>query len=344
MTSLNQQHVASSNESAPPHRGVASSLPGWATPAARAARKLARAGIVLWLITVIAFGLVLLVPGNPAVTLAGEFPSEEQVAQVEQQLGLDDPYIEQYARWVGDAARGDLGTSLRTGRDVTDEIFARLPVTFSLTLFAVAFGLIIAVPLGTIAAVRRGSLLDRALTVGSTLGVAIPNFFVAIVLVIFVALQTDFLPATGYVGPSESWLEWFKHCTLPGLALGAALGAELARQVRSSLIGVLESDYLRTARAKGVPSSKILLKHAYRNAAIPVVTILGAQIAALIGGTIIIEQIFAMPGLGGLAVVAVRSQDIPVVQGVVVVVGVLVLAVNMIVDFSYGLLDPRTRR
>lgn len=317
-----------------PHRAMAVAI----------SRRLLRALLILFLVTVFAFGLVWLVPGNPASTLAGEFPSEEEVAAVEQKLGLDDPVPVQYARWLGNAAQGDLGESLRSGRSVTSEISARLPVTVSLTMFAVVFGLLIAVPLGTIAAIRRGSGLDRLLTVGSTVGVATPSFFVGILLVIVVALNTDWFPATGYVGPTESVGDWVRHCTLPGLALAVVLGAELTRQIRSSLIDVVQTDYVRTARAKGVPSWKVLSKHAYKNAAIPVVTILGAQIAALVGGTIIIEQIFAMPGIGGLAISAVRTQDIPMIQGIVLVVGGLVLLINTAVDVSYAFLDPRTRQ
>ena len=308
------------------------------------ARRLVRSLLVLFLVTVFAYGLIWLVPGNAAATIAGEFPSPEEIAAVEEALGLDDPVPVQYGRWVGNAIQGDLGESIRNGRDVRSEITGRLPVTLSLTLFAVTFGLLVAIPLGTAAALKRGTIVDRFLTVGSTLGVAAPSFFLAILLVIFVALKTDFFPATGYVGPTESVGDWIKHCTLPGIALGMALGAELARQIRSALIEVLQSDYIRTARAKGVPEWQVLAKHTYKNAAIPVVTILGAQIAALVGGTIIIEQIFAMPGVGGLAITAVRNQDIPVIQGVVVVIGAMVLLINTLVDLSYGFLDPRTRQ
>jgi peptide/nickel transport system permease protein len=308
------------------------------------ARRLLRSLLVLFLVTVFAYGLIWLVPGNAAATIAGEFPSPEEIAAVEEALGLDDPVPVQYGRWVGNAIQGDLGESIRNGRDVRSEITGRLPVTLSLTLFAVTFGLLVAIPLGTAAALKRGTIVDRFLTVGSTLGVAAPSFFLAILLVIFVALKTNFFPATGYVGPTESVGDWIKHCTLPGIALGMALGAELARQIRSALIEVLQSDYIRTARAKGVPEWQVLAKHTYKNAAIPVVTILGAQIAALVGGTIIIEQIFAMPGVGGLAITAVRNQDIPVIQGVVVVIGAMVLLINTLVDLSYGFLDPRTRQ
>ena len=307
-------------------------------------RHLLRSLLVLFLITVFAFGLIWMVPGNPASTLAGEFPSPEEVAAVEAKLGLDDPIPVQYGRWVGNAAQGDLGESLRSGRSVTDEITSRLPVTLSLTLFAVVFGLLIALPLGTVAALRRNSAIDRLLTVGSTVGVATPSFFVGIILVITVALNTSVFPATGYVGPTENVGDWIRHCILPGLSLGLVLGAELTRQIRSAPIEVMQSDYIRTARAKGISSQRVIAKHAYKNAAIPIVTILGAQIAALVGGTIVIEQIFAMPGIGGLAISAVRTQDIPVIQGIVLVVGALVLIINTLVDLSYAFLDPRTRQ
>jgi len=307
-------------------------------------RRLARSVVLLFIVSIAAFGLIWLVPGNPASTLAGEFPSQEEIAAVESALGLDAPPHRQYVDWLGSALTGDLGESLRSGRSVSSEITARLPVTLSITFFAVVFALLVAVPVGTLAAVRRGSLSDRLLTVGSTLGVATPSFFVAILLVIFVALNSDFFPATGYVGPSESIYDWVRHNTLPGIALGLALAAELARQIRSALIDVLRSDYVRTARAKGIPERIVLTKHAYKNSALPVVTILGAQIATLVGGTVIIESIFAMPGIGGLAISSVLSQDIPVIQGIVLVVGALVVAVNTLVDISYGFFDPRTRQ
>ncbi len=308
------------------------------------ARRGLRAVVLLFIVSIGAFGLIWLVPGNPANTLAGEFPSQEEVAAVEASLGLDEPPHIQYINWLGSAITGDLGESLRTGRSVNEEISTRLPVTLSIAFFAVVFALLIAVPVGTLAAVKRGSLGDRLLTLGSTLGVATPSFFVAILLVIFVALNSDFFPATGYVGPTDSIYDWIRYNTLPGIALGLALAAELARQIRSALIDVLRSDYVRTARAKGVPERRVLVKHAYKNSAVPVVTILGAQIAALVGGTIIIEQIFAMPGIGGLAIRSVLSQDIPVIQAIVLVVGALVVAVNTLVDISYGFFDPRTRQ
>lgn len=298
---------------------------------------------MLFVVSLLAFNLVLLVPGSPAVTLAGDNPSQEQIDAIEESLGLDDPTIVQYGRWLGGALHGDLGSSLRSGQDVAGEIWARLPVTLSLTLAAVIVGLAIAVPCGVLAALRPRSALDRVLTVGSTLGVAAPSFLVGILLVVGIALRFDWFPATGYVGPTESVGGWIRHLTLPALALGVAVGAELTRQIRSSLLQVLQSDYVRTARAKGLPGHLVIGKHAAKNAAIPVLTILGAQVAVLLGGTVIIEQIFALPGLGSLAIRSVTSQDLPLIQGIVVVSAVVVLIVNTLVDVSYTFLDPRIR-
>lgn len=298
---------------------------------------------VLLLVSVMVFGMVYLVPGDPAATLAGEFASEDQIAQTRERLGLDDPMIEQYGRWVGDAVTGDFGASLFSSQRVTDALTQRMPVTVSVALGGIFFGLLFGVPVGILAAVFRGRLPDRLLGLGSALGLSMPNYFVGMLLILMFAIWNQVLPATGYVGITESPWEWFRHLLLPWITIGVSTGAVLARQLRSSLIGALGQDYVRTARAKGLRSRRVVLKHASKNAAIPVVTVLGAQISFALGGSVIIETVFGMQGVGQLISQAVFRRDVPVIQGVVIMFALIVVVVNLIVDLAYGYLNPKVR-
>ena len=238
---------------------------------------------------------------------------------------------------------GDLGVSFTSGKPVTELIFDRMPITLSLTAGATLIGLLIAVPLGVFAATKRGSWLDRVTIFGTSLGIAAPEFFIGLLLVLLVALQWGLLPATGYIPFSEDPVEWLARLTLPSITLGLGVAAELARQVRGAMIDVLSRDYIQTARAKGLSTLSIIVKHGLKNAAIPVVTVLGLQIRRLLGGTVIVEQIFAMNGVGSLAVRAVFLRDLPVLLGVALTTAVIVLLVNLIVDISYGYFDPKVR-
>lgn len=299
--------------------------------------------VVLFLVSVIVFSLIALVPGDPAVTLAGENASQEQIAATRAQLGLDDPVLVQYGRWAGGAVRGDLGESLFSSQEVTETIMQRMPVTLSLTAGAVLFALLLGVPAGIASAVWRGRWPDRLLGLGAASALAMPNYFVAMLLVLYFAIWHHWLPATSFVPLTEdAWL-WFKHLILPWVTLGIASGAVIARQLRSSLIGVLGQDYVRTARAKGLRGRSVIFKHAIKNAAIPVITVLGTQIAFLLGGSVIVERVFGMPGVGELAITAVLQRDLPVIQGVVVMVTVIVLVANLFVDLAYGYLNPKVR-
>jgi peptide/nickel transport system permease protein len=226
---------------------------------------------------------------------------------------------------------------------VTELIFDRMPITLSLTFGATLIGLAIAVPLGVFAATQRGSWLDRVTILGTSLGIAAPEFFIGLLLVLVVALQFGLLPATGYVPFTEDPVGWVLSLTLPAVTLGLGLAAELARQVRGAMIEVLSRDYIQTARAKGLSTLSIIVKHGLKNAAIPVVTVLGLQIRRLLGGTVIVEQIFAMNGVGSLAVRAVFLRDLPVLLGVALTTAIIVLLVNLIVDMSYGYFDPKVR-
>ena len=306
-------------------------------------RRLAFTIPIIVLASFLVFGLILLVPGDPAITLAGDNATEEQIEAIRQTLGLDDPIVVQYARWAGDAVQGDFGDSLYSGRSVTKSIGERLPVTMSLALVSMVIALMIAIPAGIIAAIRRGTWADTTATVGASLGLAMPSFWLGAVLVLIFGLRLGWFPATGYVPFGDGPGEWLHHLILPGLTLGTAAAAETTRQLRSSLSDVLQQDYVRTARAAGLRHRVVVLKYALKNASMPVVTVLGFQVAFLLGGSVIVEQVFALPGLGGLAIRAVLDRDIPVIQGVVLFTTVLVVMTNLLVDLLYGWLNPKVR-
>ena len=299
---------------------------------------------ILVLVGLITFLLIHLTPGDPAAVVAGENASAEAIDAARHRLGLDQPFLVQFWHWLVGVLHGDLGTSFTSGRPVTALIFDRLPITLSLAAGATLVGLGIAVPLGVFAAINRGSWLDRITIFTTSLGIAAPEFFIGLILVLVVALNWGWLPATGYVPFADDPLEWAARLTLPSITLGVGVAAELARQVRGSMIDVLSRDYIQTARAKGLSTWSILVKHALKNAAIPVVTVLGLQIRRLLGGAVIVEQIFAMNGVGSLAVRAVFLRDLPVLLGVALITAVVVLLINLMVDMSYSYFDPKVRQ
>lgn len=298
---------------------------------------------LLFLVSLIVFSLVLILPGDPAVTLAGDNATEEQVEEIRQTLGLDQPIVTQYVDWLGGAIQGDLGTSLYSSREVTDTIWTKLPVTLSITFAAMVIAVLIGVPAGIIAALNRNRWPDKAATVGASVGVAMPNFWLGLLLVTVFAVRNPWLPASGFVRFSEDPVEWARHLALPALTLGTAAASEIARQLRSSLSGVLEMDYLRTAEAKGLRSWAVVGKHAFKNAAVPVVTVLGLQFSLLLGGTVVVERVFGIPGLSTEVIDAVLNKDLPVIQGIVLFTALAVVVVNLLVDITYGFLNPKVR-
>ncbi|MQA13273.1 MAG: ABC transporter permease subunit [Pseudonocardiaceae bacterium] len=298
---------------------------------------------IMVLVSFIVFGLVLLVPGDPAIALAGPNATEQRVEAIRENLGLNDPILQQYGRWIGGAIQGDLGESLFSGRSVSQAIAERVPVTMSLAGAALLIALLIAVPAGIVAATNRGRPADSMATVGASLGLAMPSFWLGLVLVLLFSVWLGWLPATGYIPFGENPAAWAVHLILPALTLGAAAAAETTRQLRGSLTDVLGQDYVRTARAKGLRRHTVVFKHGLKNAAIPVVTVLGFQVAFLLGGSVVVEQLFALPGLGGLAIRAVLNRDLPMIQGVVMFTAVIVMIVNLVVDLLYGWLNPKVR-
>lgn len=298
---------------------------------------------MLVMVGLITFLLIHITPGDPAAVVAGENASQEAIEAARQRLGLDLPFLVQFWRWLVAVLHGDLGTSFTSGKPVTELIFNRMPITLSLTAGATLIGLLIAVPLGVFAATKRGSWLDKSTIFGTSLGIAAPEFFIGLLLVLLVALEFGWLPATGYIPFEDDPVEWARRLILPSITLGLGVAAELARQVRGAMIDVLSRDYIQTARAKGLSNYAIVIKHGLKNAAIPVVTVLGLQIRRLLGGTVIVEQVFAMNGVGSLAVRAVFLRDLPVLLGVALTTAVIVLIVNLLVDLSYGYFDPKVR-
>ena len=298
---------------------------------------------VVFVVTFVVFGLILLIPGDPAITIAGPDATPEQIEVIRERLGLNRPFLIQYVDWLGGALQGDLGTSLFTSRAVTTSIMESLPVTLTLTVTAILISLLISVPLAIISATRRGGWIDRLATVTSSIGIALPSFWLGLMLVLLFSLTLGWLPATGYVPLAQDPAAWLRHILLPALTLGVAAAAESTRQLRGSIIEVLQQDYVRTARAKGLRTRMVIGKHVLKNASVPLVTVIGLQVTLLLGGAIVVEQVFGVPGLGQVAISAVTTRDIPVIQGVVLVAVLVAMLSNLLVDLAYGYLNPKVR-
>ncbi|MCE3550210.1 ABC transporter permease [Pseudonocardia sp. RS11V-5] len=299
---------------------------------------------LLVLVSLGVFALVLMIPGDPAITIAGENATEAQIDATRERLGLNDPVLVQYAAWAGHALTGDLGSSLFSNESVTGAIAGRFPVTLALTLAAMLIALLIAVPAGVVAALRRGRWQDRGATLFASVGISLPNFWVGILLIMAFALAFPIFPAVGYTPISEGVGAWARGLVLPGITLGTAVAAEITRQLRGSLTDTLQQDFIRTARANGLSARAVVLRHGLKNAAVPVVTVIGFQVGFLLGGSVIVERVFGLPGLGDLAIRAVLQRDIPMIQGIVVVAALIVMLVNLAVDLSYGWLNPKVRQ
>jgi peptide/nickel transport system permease protein len=296
---------------------------------------------VAFLVTIGVFMLIHLSPGDPALIILGEDRTPQAIAQIHQQLGLDKPLYVQYLIWLGRLAHGDLGRSITTHEPVSAAILQRLPATLELGIVSLLWSLLVAIPLGTIAAVRRGSLADQIATGFTVAGVSIPNFFIGIVLIYVLSVTLRLFPFGGYVPLTQDPLESLRHVLLPAIALGTAGTAINMRFTRSSMIEVLNLDYIRTARAKGATWRRVVFVHALKNALIPVVTIIGLQIGGIIEGAVVTETVFTWPGVGRLAVESIFNRDYTVVQGIVLLAAFSYMFANLLVDLVYGWLDPR---
>ena len=308
-------------------------------------RRLALLAPVLLGVSLVVFTLIRLIPGDAALLAIGVDTriTPEQRELVRKAYGLDQPPPVQYARWMEHVLQGNLGTSLRTRRSVNEELRLRLPVTIELTVLAALLGCVPALTAGVIAAVRRNSALDYAATVGTLIGVSVPNFLLATVLVLIFSLWLRWLPPIGYVELTKDPLGNLRTMILPALSLSLPLAAVLMRNTRSAVLEALGQEHVRVARAKGLTEARVLGRHVIRNASLPILTVVGIQVASLLGGTVIIETIFGLPGIGRYTYEAIANRDYPVVQGVTLVVATLFVLVSLAVDVLYAALDPRLR-
>ncbi len=294
-------------------------------------------------VTVLCFFMLKVTPGDPATAILGVQASPQEVERLRRSLGLDQPWFVQLGIWAGNVMRGDLGISYISKKPVSELILTRLPVTLELTIFSMLLAILIAIPAGIISAVKRNTWIDYFFTGFSLFGVSMPSFWFGILLILVFSLWLGWLPASGYVPLQRGIWPHFRSLILPGLALGLFLAGVLVRFSRASMVETLVQDYIRTARAKGLSNRHILLGHALRNALIPTVTIVGIQFGALLGGAVIIETVFAFPGVGTMLLTAVNQRDYPVVMGVTLVIALLYTITNLLVDFIYMWLNPRIR-
>ena len=298
---------------------------------------------VMAIVALFVFSLLYIAPGDPAAVIAGDQATPADVERIRQSLGLDRPFLVQFGEWVWNIVHANLGTSMFTGLPVTKLIAQRLEPTLSLMAVTLVFAISVAVPLGVVAAWRAGSLLDRAIMAFAVFGFSVPVFVVGYLLAYVFALELEWLPVQGYTPLSEGLWPWFQNLILPAFALGCVYIALIARITRAAMLEVLAQDYIRTARAKGIGQPGILFIHALKNASVPIVTVIGIGIALLIGGAVVTESVFVIPGLGRLTIDAILRRDYPVIQGVVVLFSFLYVLVNLMVDLIYTLLDPRIR-
>jgi peptide/nickel transport system permease protein len=307
------------------------------------AQKLVALLVVQFGITLVVFFMIRLVPGDIVDFIFAQYMSSERMDEIRELWGLDRPAVEQYVDWLSRLMQGDFGRSMLTGRSITGDIVTRFPVTMQLAAIAAAWSVVAGVALGTVAARRPNGKLDGFVSCITLLGLATPHFWLATLLIYFFAVRLDWLPAVGYVSLREDPLGSFQSLILPALALGTTMAAAVMRMTRSSLLEVLSQDYIRTARAKGNQERAVLTRHALKNAMIPVLTLIGTETGKLLGGSLIIEQIFAIPGIGQYAVNSIFSRDYPVLQAAVLVVASSYVIVNTLVDLGYALIDPRVK-
>ena len=299
---------------------------------------------LLLIVSFVVFSLTYLLPGDPATTIAGgENASPQDIVRVRKQFGFDDPLLQQYGRWLKNAVQLDFGESQLDHKSVSSQIADKLPTTVSLALAAMTIGILIGLPLGILAGTKPGSARDKMGAGVASLGIAIPNFVLGMYLILIFAINLGWFPALGWTKFKNDPQGWLEHVVLPAVALGVFAAASLARQVRSALIDTLDTNYIRTAWAKGSRGTRVVGKHGLKNAAIPAVTVLGLQLSVLLGGTVVVEQLFSIPGLGTYLLAAISNNDIAVIQGVTIVFVLIFVVVNLLVDISYGYFNPRVR-
>ena len=306
-------------------------------------RRLLASVPVLFLVSLITFGLLWLVPGDPASMFLDTSATQEALERVRRELGLDRPFLQRMGEWYLRLLQGDLGTSLLLNRSVTSAIFERLPVTLSLTALSFGLAVLLGVLAGLLAAVRHGRPADQGLMTMALLGLSIPEFWLGLVLIWLVAVLVPIFPPGDYVAFFTDPWQWARHMALPTFTLACVQMGFVARMTRSSMLEVLGQDFVRTARAKGLPEPYVVIRHGLANAMVPIVTVMGIMVGALLGGAVVVEQVFSLPGMGRLIIGAVLSRDFPVIQGGLLFLALIYLLVNLVVDLLYAAIDPRVR-
>ncbi|MEY4845509.1 MAG: hypothetical protein RL312_1790 [Pseudomonadota bacterium] len=298
---------------------------------------------VMGVVAIIVFLMLRLSPGDPAAIIAGDHATSDEIAEIREHLGLDRPLLEQFIRWLGQLVSGDFGVSIYMEQPVLGLILERVEPTLALAISTMIFAIALAVPLGVIAAWRAGSWVDQTIMALSVLAFSVPVFLIGYGLVMGFSLALELLPVQGFVSISEDPIGFLQHILLPTVALGLVYTALLARITRATMLETLNEDYIRTARAKGLAEPRVLILHALKNASVPIVTTIGTGLALLIGGVVVTESVFAVPGIGRLTIDAVLQRDYPVIQGVILVIAGVYVLVNLAIDLTYSLLDPRIR-
>jgi peptide/nickel transport system permease protein len=306
-------------------------------------RRLASALPILLIVSLITFGMIHMIPGDPAAAIAGLSATPEQIEALRVQLGLNEPLLSQLIHWYAALLHGDLGRSLLMGQPVVQVTFERLPVTLALSAYALVLTLIFGLLSGVIAALEHNTITDQIAMMLAMVGISMPNFWLGLLMILFFAVWLGWLPTGGYIPFTESPWGWLRSSTMPAISLALLQVGLLARITRSTMLEVLRQDYIRTARAKGLPKRKVVVKHALSNALIPITTVVGIIISLLISGSVVTESLFSVPGVGQLLTQAVLSRDYPMVQGGLFIVTAVLVLVNILVDVSYALLDPRVR-
>jgi len=298
---------------------------------------------VLLLVSLITFALMRFIPGDPSAAIAGLAATPQQIENIRKDLGLDQPLLTQMARWYGGLLRGDMGRSILLGKDVVGATMERLPITLALSAYAMVLTLFFGLLSGIVAALRQNSWLDQAAMMFSMLGISVPNFFLGLLMIILFSVHLGWLPTGGYVPFTQDPWQWFRTSTMPAISLAMLQMGLLARITRSTMLEVLRQDYVRTARAKGLPERTVIFKHALANALIPITTVVGIIVSLLVSGAVVTETLFSIPGMGQLLTSAVLNRDYPMVQGGLLLVTAFLVLINIAVDVCYAMLDPRVR-
>lgn len=298
---------------------------------------------VLLVVAVLVFGLVHFTPGDPAIVMLGDHATEAEIAQLRTAMGFDRPIHVQFVEWVGGLVRGDFGDSFYLNRPVLQAIAERAEPTLMLTLLALTIAVSIGVPAGIISAIKRNSAVDQAFAVFALLGVSMPNFWLGLLLILFFGVQLEWFPVAGYRPIAEGFRSHLEYLALPAIVLGFSQSALISRVTRSTMLDVLHQDFVRTARSKGLMEQRVVIKHALKNAFIPILTVIGLALGAMLSGAIVIETVFALPGLGRLVVNSAARRDYPVIQGVVIVIAGMYVTINLLIDLTYALVDRRVR-